>query len=152
MVGRALAVLSLPLGGACPRGEKGFENWCDMPCPALAPALHAQPVILYIALPFDISFGLACGDGRYTTVSGTAPSVRYPLRCIPVFPMGAPGVPCLRGGGVSVLVSAGQSPWLGPGSLCSVPCRALRLRWSVRRCLSAVAGGLGAFAWLHAGL
>ena len=29
MVGRALAVLGFPLGGACPWGEKSFENWYD---------------------------------------------------------------------------------------------------------------------------
>ena len=29
IVGRALALLSLPLGGACPRGEKSFKNWYD---------------------------------------------------------------------------------------------------------------------------
>ena len=77
MVGRALAVLGLPLGGACPGGEKSFENWYDMPCPALEQALHAQPVILYIAVPFSFPFGLACADGMYTPVGGKAPSVLF---------------------------------------------------------------------------
>ena len=93
MVETALAVLGLPLGMACPGEEKSFENWYDMPCPALQPALHAQSVILYILVPFGFPFGLACANSMYTPVGGKSPSVRYPLRCIPVFPMGAPG-PC----------------------------------------------------------
>ena len=59
MVGPAPAVLGLPPGGACPRGEKSFENLYDclekfgkLPCPALEAALHAQPIILYIAVRF----------------------------------------------------------------------------------------------------
>ena len=38
------------------------------------------------------------------------------------------------------------------GSLCSLPCRASRLKWCVRRCLRAVAAGQGGSAWWHAGL
>ena len=66
MAGRALAVFGLPLGGAC-----------TGPCPALDPALHAQPVILYIAVPFGFPFGLACADRMYTPVGGKAPLVLF---------------------------------------------------------------------------
>ena len=58
-------------------GEKSFENWYDMPCPALEPALHAPPVIIYIPVPLGFPFGLACADRMYTPVGGKAPSVRY---------------------------------------------------------------------------
>ena len=77
MLGRALALLRLPLGGACPGGEKSFENRYDMPCTALEPALHARPVILYIAVPFSFPFGFACVDRIYTPVGGKAPSVLF---------------------------------------------------------------------------
>ena len=155
MVGRALAVLGLPLGGACPGGEKSFENWYDMPCPAVEPALHAQPVILYTAVRFGFPFGLACADGMYSPVGGKAPSVRYPLRCIPVFPMGAPG--CCACVVVRCSCSCPLASRLGsvcwvPGSLCSILWRAPRLWWCVCWCLSAVAGTQGGLAWWHAGL
>ena len=48
-----------------------------MPCPALEPALHAQPFILYIAVPSGFPFGLACPDSMYTPVGGKAPSVHF---------------------------------------------------------------------------
>ena len=47
----------------------------------------------------------------------TPPSVAKPLRSSsvhPCVPYGSPGVLCLRGGAVFVLVSAGPSPWLRP--------------------------------------
>ena len=60
-----------------------------MPRPALEAALHADSIILYIAVPFGFRFSLACADRTYRPVGGKAPF--GPLRCIPVFPMGAPG-------------------------------------------------------------
>ena len=60
MVGRAVAVLGLPLGGACPWGEKIFENLYEVPCAALEPALHAQPSILYIAVPLGFPRSRLC--------------------------------------------------------------------------------------------
>ena len=135
--------------------EKSFENLYDIPCPALEPALHAQPVILYIAVPSGFPLSLACADRMYTPVSGKPPSVYYPLQCIPVFPMGAAG--CCACVVVRCSCSRPLASCLGsargvPGSLCSVPCPASRLRWCVRRCLRAVAGGQGGLAWWHAGL
>ena len=56
----------------------------------------------------------------------------------------------LRGDAVFVLKSAAQLPWRGslaPGSLCSVPCRALRPWWCARRCPRDVAGSQGGLAW-----
>ena len=47
----------------------------------------------------------------------TPPSVARPLRSSSVHPRvphRSPGVLCLLGGAVFVLVPAGQSPWLGP--------------------------------------
>ena len=77
MVGHALALLGLPPGGACPSGEKNFENWYDMPSPALERALHAEPVILYIVVPSGFPFGLACADRMYTPVGSKAPLVLF---------------------------------------------------------------------------
>ena len=55
---------------------------------------------------------LVCFAGRadrmYIPIGGKAPSFLHPLRCIAVFPMGAPGCSACV-----VVVSAGQSPWLG---------------------------------------
>ena len=126
-----------------------------MPCPALEPALHAQPGILYIAVPFGFPFGLAFAGGMYTPIGRKAPSVRYPLRCIPLFPMEAPG--CCACVVVRCSCSCPLASRLGsvrgvPGLLCSVLCRASRLRWCVRCGLSAVAGGQGGLFWWHAGL
>ena len=58
-------------------GGERFENWYDLPCPALEPALHAQPVILYIAVPFGFPSGLACADRMYTPVGGKAPLLLF---------------------------------------------------------------------------
>ena len=57
--------------------EKHFENWYNMPCPALEAPSHAQAVILYIAVPFRFPFSLACADHMYTPVGGKAPSVLF---------------------------------------------------------------------------
>ena len=129
--------------------EGSFENWYDMPCPALEPALHAQPVILYITVPFGFRFGLACADRMYIPVAGKAPSLCYLLRCISVFPIGASG--CCASVVVWCSCSHPLASRIGsvrgvPVSLCSVPCRASRLWRRVRRCLMAVAGGQGALA------
>ena len=118
-----------------------------MRCPALEAALHAQPVILYIAVSFGFPLSLACADRMYTPVGGKAPAV---LRCIPVFPMGAPGCCACVVVGCSCLCPLASRLGLVrgmSGSLCSVLCRASWLRWCVRRCLSAVAGGQGGLAW-----
>ena len=131
-----------------------------MPCPALEPALHAQPVILYIAVPFGFPFGLAFAGRMYIPVGGEAPSFRHPLRCIPVFPMGAPG--CCACVVVRCSCSRLLASRLGlvggvPGSLCSVPCRASRLGLAVFRampcfaapvvCASASQGGCRRSGW-----
>ena len=135
--------------------EESFENCYHMPCPALEPALHAQPIILYVAVPFGFPFGLASADRMYIPVGGKAPPVRHPLRCIPVFPMGAPGccacvvVRCWRSRPLSSLLGSDRGV---QGLLCSLPCRASRVRWCVRWCLRAVAGGQDRLAWCHAGL
>ena len=55
--------------------EKSLENQYDMHCPALEAALHAQPVILYIAVPFGFAFSLACAGRMYTPVK--APSILF---------------------------------------------------------------------------
>ena len=153
MVGRALALLGLPLGGACPGGGGGsFENLYDLPCPALQPVLQAQPVILYIAVPFGFPFSLACADRMYTPVGGKAPSVLFGASpCSLWEPQGA--VPA----GWCGVRTCPLASCLGlvrgvAGSLCSVSCRYPQLRWCVRRCRSAVAGGQGGLAWWHAGL
>ena len=134
---------------------KSFENWYNMPCPALEPALRAQHVILYMAVPFAFHFSHACADRMYISVGGKAPSVRYLHGLFPVFYMGTPGC------SVCVVVRCSCSRPLAsrlgsvrgvPGSLSSVPCRASQLRWCVRQCLRAVAGGQGGLAWWHAGL
>ena len=99
-----------------------------MPYPALEPALHAQPVILYIAVPFGFPFGLACADRMYIPIGGKAPSVRYPLRCIPVFRMGAPGccackvVRCL----CSRPLASGLDRFVGCPACCVSCCAMLR--------------------------
>ena len=72
---------SPPHGGVCPPGKKRFEIRYDMPCPALEPALHAQPIILYIAAPSSFSFSFACADRMYTRVGDKAPSVLF---CAPL--------------------------------------------------------------------
>ena len=77
MVGRALVVLGLLLGAACPGVEKRFENRYNIPCPSFEPALDARPVIVYILVPFGFPFGLACADCMYTPVGGKAPSVLF---------------------------------------------------------------------------
>ena len=89
MVKRAVAVLGLPLVGACPWGEKSFENgttaekcfesWYDMPCPAMEAALHARYGARYmpVTVPFGFPFSLACADRMYTPVGGKAPSVFF---------------------------------------------------------------------------
>ena len=108
-------------------GGKLFAIRYDMLCPALEAALHAQPISWYIAVPFGCPFRFACADHMYT----------------PVFPMAAPGccacsvVPC------SCLCAPASCPGLArgvPDPPCAVLCRASRLRWCVRRCLSAVTG------------
>ena len=53
--------------------EKSFEIWYDMPYPALEAALHAQPITLYIAVPFGFPSSFACADLMYNPVSGKAP-------------------------------------------------------------------------------
>ena len=73
MVGRVLGARKVLIIGTT--AEKIFEIRYDMPCPALEAALHAQPIILYIALPFDLPFGFACADHMYTPIDGKAPSV-----------------------------------------------------------------------------
>ena len=99
-----------------------------MPCFALEPAIHAQPGILYITVPFGFSFGLACADRMYILVGGKAPSVPYLLWCITVFPMKARECcACLV---VQCSCSCPLASRLGsvrglPGSLCSVPCCAV---------------------------
>ena len=126
IVGRASAVLGLPLAGACPGGEKSFENWYDLPRPALEPALHAQPVILYIAVPFSLPLGLTCADHLYIPVGGKAASVL--LGASPCFlwePRGAVlawwcGV-CAR---VRWPVAWARSPSSGLAVFCVLPCLA----------------------------
>ena len=139
MVGRALAVLGLPLGGACSGGEKRFENWYDMLCCALEPALHAQHVILYLAVPPGFPFGLACANRMYNPVGGKAPSVLFgacpcslwePRGAVPAWSFGVPArlrwpvalarcagcrarcVPCRAVLGESGGVCVGASVWL----------------------------------------
>ena len=63
----------------------------------------------------------------------TPPSLAKPLRSSlvhPRVPYGSPGVLCLLGVAVFVLLPAGQSPWLGPRGtglavFCVVPCFAV---------------------------
>ena len=70
--------------------EKSFEIWYDTPCPAPEAALQAQPIILYIAVPFGFPFSFACADRMYTPVGGRAPSVLFGAPpCSPWEPRGA---------------------------------------------------------------
>ena len=73
MVGRAVAVLGLGLGGACPWGRKVLKTGTTCPVPP-EPALHAQPGILYIPVPFVFPFG------PLVPVVCTRLSVAKPLR------------------------------------------------------------------------
>ena len=135
--------------------EKGYENWCDMPCPALELALHAQSVILYVAVPFGFPFCLASADRMYILKRGKALSVRHPLWCIPVFPMPASG--CCACVVVRYSRSRRLASRLGSvrwmlGSLWLMPCHASQLRWCVRRFVTALAGACGGLAWWHARL
>ena len=88
MVGRALGGRKVLIIGKT--GEKNFEIPYDMLCPALEAALHAQPIILYIAVPFGCPFRFAGADHIYTPVGGKAPSVlRGAPPCSPWEPWGA---------------------------------------------------------------
>ena len=73
MVGRVLGRRKLLIIGTTV--GKSFEIRYDMPCPALEAALHTQPIIWYIAVPFGCPFSFACADHMYTPVGGKAPSV-----------------------------------------------------------------------------
>ena len=73
MVGRVLEGKNVLIIGTT--AEKSFQIRYDMPSPALEAALHAQPIIWYIAVPFGCPFSFACADHMYTPVSGKAPSV-----------------------------------------------------------------------------
>ena len=75
MVGRVLGGRNVLTIGTT--AAKGFEIRYDMPYPALEAALHAQPIILYIAVPFGFPFSFACADRMYTPVGGKAPSVLF---------------------------------------------------------------------------
>ena len=55
--------------------KKRFQIRYNMPCPALQAALHAQPIILYLSVPFGFPFSSACADRMYTPIGGKAPSV-----------------------------------------------------------------------------
>ena len=104
--------------------EKRFEIRYHMPCPALGAALHTQLIIWYIAVPSAVL------SASLVPIICTPPSVARPLQSSSVdarVAHGSLGVLFLLDGALLVLVSAGQSPWLGPrgaGSVvcCVVPC------------------------------
>ena len=90
-----------------------------MPCPALEAVLHAQPIILYMALTFGFPFSFASADRVYTPVGGKAPSVLLGAPpCSPWEPRGAvPAWWC------AVRACARRPVALGP----SAGCRARRV-------------------------
>ena len=95
--------------------EKRFQIRYDMPCPALEPALHAQPIIWYFAVLFGRSFSFACAIHMYTPVGGKAPSV--PLGASPCSPWEPQGAALARWCGARVCVCL-------PLVCCIVPCLA----------------------------
>ena len=69
---------------------KNFQIHYDTPCPALEAALHAQPIIWYLAVAFGRPLSFACAIHMYTPVGGKAPSVPLGASpCSPLEPQGA---------------------------------------------------------------
>ena len=65
-----------------------FPIRCPFPCPALA-VLHAQPIILYLAVLCSRPSSFPCAMHMYTPRRWQGPV--GPPWCVPVLPMGAPG-------------------------------------------------------------
>ena len=152
MVGRALAVLGLPLGGACPWGEKRFENWYDRWGKVWKLVRHAlfRPGCSVTCTTHHLLHRRALRLSFQSRLCRSYVHPRWwqgpygPRRCTLVLPMGAPGccvcsvVRCLR---LCPLASRLGSVRGVPRSPSSVSCCASRLRWCVRGCLSVVARG-----------
>ena len=105
---------------------KSFEIRYYMPCFALGAAIHAQPVILYIAVLFGGPFSFACADCLYSPVGGKAPSVLLgESPCSPSEPQGAVCAQQCGAGAcvrlpVTLIWSAGC--WAGCVPYRAVPC------------------------------
>ena len=104
--------------------EKGFQIWYELPCPALEAAFRAQPIILYMVVPFGFPFSFACADRMYTPVGCKAPLVLFGASpCSPWEPLG--GLPA-RWCGVRACARWAVALALSTGCrACRVSCRAV---------------------------
>ena len=133
MVGRVFGGRKVLIIGKT--GEKSFEIRYGMLCPALEAALHAQPIIWYIAVPFGCPFSFACADHMYTPVGGKSPSVLLSARlCSPCEPLGA--VPAQWCGVCACVRRPVAMAWRAGFRTRRVPCRAVP-RGSAGLCVGA---------------
>ena len=151
--------LAFPLVRCIPGGRKPFKTGTTAgkgvkigttcPVPPWRHRYMHNPSYIYIAVPFGFSFRLAPAGRIYNLVGGKAPSVLFGASpCSLLEPRGA--VPARWCG---VRSCARWPVALARSAGCRLRCVPYqRLRWCVRRCLSAVAGGQGGLACWQSGL